>query len=481
MAKLVSIGDSLTQGFQSGAILETEWSYPAMVARSLGLSVPSDFRIPSFPGSGLPLNLEYCLRSMEDSLGADISTTEWVLRFPFLLHRYMDEVEYLYERGAGRLDRSAAFRGYYHNLSVFGFRVVDSFMVDSAYCLQTIDEGEGWIEDDFLGLPSAPMYRTAHKVLNPGNQRGRRRLTQLDTLKQIHDREGVENLVVFLGANDCLGTVFGLQVNRMPDDFASDDPEERRQYNLTFPTVFARDYTFMVDRINAIVGKETRIFVGTVPYVTIPPITRGIGTLPEGENYYDYYGRFFANPDRFNPDRNSHLTRAQIEEIDRTIDEFNRIIREAVARAGDNWHIVDIAHLLNSLAVKRNQLEGSPGEPLRTYLRSLGIEDHPLLNLDSIPSILLLETNDRIRKGGGLFSLDCIHPTTIGYGLVAEEVLRAMRVAGVPGADPNRLDWQGIIDHDTLLNSPPVLWDDIINAAEGNSTLWDVIFRVLNR
>ena len=39
--KLVAIGDSLTQGFQSGPILNTEWSYPAMIARSLGLSVPT--------------------------------------------------------------------------------------------------------------------------------------------------------------------------------------------------------------------------------------------------------------------------------------------------------------------------------------------------------------------------------------------------------------------------------------------------------
>jgi hypothetical protein len=29
MAKLVAIGDSLTQGFQSGAILRTDLAYPA--------------------------------------------------------------------------------------------------------------------------------------------------------------------------------------------------------------------------------------------------------------------------------------------------------------------------------------------------------------------------------------------------------------------------------------------------------------------
>jgi hypothetical protein len=31
MTKLVAIGDSLTQGFQSGAILKTTWSFPTMI------------------------------------------------------------------------------------------------------------------------------------------------------------------------------------------------------------------------------------------------------------------------------------------------------------------------------------------------------------------------------------------------------------------------------------------------------------------
>lgn len=38
MAKLVAIGDSLTQGFQSLAITHCDQSYPAMIADCLGLS-----------------------------------------------------------------------------------------------------------------------------------------------------------------------------------------------------------------------------------------------------------------------------------------------------------------------------------------------------------------------------------------------------------------------------------------------------------
>ena len=34
--RLVTIGDSLTQGFQSGAIFNTKLSYPMMIAREMG-------------------------------------------------------------------------------------------------------------------------------------------------------------------------------------------------------------------------------------------------------------------------------------------------------------------------------------------------------------------------------------------------------------------------------------------------------------
>ena len=482
--KLVAIGDSLTQGFQSGSILHTEWSYPAMIARALGLSVPTDFRIPSFPGTGLPLNIEELLRSMELSLGNEISTGEWFFRFPNLLRQFLDEVEDLYERGRGRIDQPSAFRGQFHNLAVWGFRVLDSFKVNSEYCDQMINSSEGWIEDDFLGLPSAPMYRTAHKVLNPGNQKSKKTWTQIDNLEKLQKQERVENLILWLGANDCLGTVINLQLKEMPEDFVSDDPEERRQYNLTHPQIFEQDYKSLVARIKAIIDGDTHVFVATIPRITIPPITKGIGKLPENRTYFDYYSRFFANEDNFNSFFNSNLTRDEIKKIDETIDEFNTIIQEQVTQAqqeGKNWHLVNIAALLDSLAVKRNHLSSSPEEPLKAYYRSLGISDHPLLHLEPIPSILLLETQDRLRLNGGLFSLDNVHPSTIGYGIVAEAFLREMQRAGVSGADPIHLDWRQIIAQDFLLQSPPALWDDIANAAESNATLWDIIFRVLGR
>lgn len=475
MSKLVAIGDSLTQGFQNGAIFHTAWSYPAMMARSFGMDVPTQFRVPSFPGSGLPINLEELLRTMQQQLGADVDVLEWTLRFPVLLSQFLDATEDMYERGPG--SRPAAFGGVYHNLAVWGFRVADAFTITPDYCRKVINDEEGVIEDDFLGIPSAPMYRTALRVLNPRRRPERNHWTVLDNLKQLVQEDGkIENLIIWLGANDCLGTVLELEVKDMPDTRVSDDPEERRRWNMTHPKVFEHDYHRLADQVRAIVPAGTRVFVGTIPHVTIPPVTQGIP--PFKDRYFEYYGRFFSTKENFNPVWQAHLTRKQAEAIDARVDAFNQTIKRVAEQHG--WHCVDMCAILDALAVKRNEMQDAPGRPLIDYYARLNIPDHPLLRLSPIPSILRLQTTEHGRRlAGGLFSLDCFHPSTIGYGIVAEAFLRTMREVGVQDADPARLNWNQMILHDSLLQQPPALWDDVTEAAERNATLWDLIFRVI--
>lgn len=508
MPKLVAIGDSLTQGVQNGAIFRPYLSYPALIADSLGLDVPNDFRTPRFPGSGVPFNLEGFLRSLRERVGTEIDRGEWIWKFPLFLEDFIDEVEDCYERGLG--SKPAAHNRIYHNLAVASFRVRDSFTVDSNYCSEQIDRAEGWWEDDFLGLPSAPMYRIARRVLNPRSglastpstqgvsnprsglasnqscpqQDERNTWTQIDNLRELNNREGpVENLIVFFGANDCLGTVVTLNVKDMEGvkEPPTDSQKRRETYNLTSTAVFSNDYEELVAAISEVISENTRVFVGTVPSVTIPPITQGIRPvqpdMADGDGYFQYYGPFFSTEENFNP-RHKHLTRDEIQIIDRRIDDFNKIIRKIVeGRREENggWHVVDIHDLLKRLAVKRNNMSIAPQQPLRDLLR----DDHLLLSLNPIPSVLRLETKDARRLGGGLFSLDCIHPTTIGYGLIAEEFLREMQAAGVPNADPNRLNWEKIIQQDSIIQFPPVLWDDIINAAQSHSTLWNFLYQRL--
>ncbi len=64
-------------------------------------------------------------------------------------------------------------------------------------------------------------------------------------------------------------------------------------------------------------------------------------------------------------------------------------------------------------------------------------------------------------KQGGLFSLDGVHPTPIGHGIIAYEFLKAMEAAGVTDANGNTvntdLTWlgdKGILQSDLLYTNP---------------------------
>ncbi|MEB3356309.1 MAG: hypothetical protein VKK04_06255 [Synechococcales bacterium] len=419
---------------------------------------------------------------MQKPLGSRIDMFEWLVRFPVLLNQFANGVEDLYERGPG--SRPATFGGSYHNLAVWGFKVVDSFSIHSEYCDRAINREEGWLEDDFVGLPSGAMYRTAKRVLNPRFEANRATWTQVTNLKAIVEKEQtVDALILWLGSNDCLGTVVDLQLKDMTDADVEElertgqlnDPITRRKWNLTNLNLFERDFAFLVDAIAAILPATTKVFVGTVPYVTIPPITQGLGSF-DGR-YFDYYGPFFANAENYreNPPGKRHLSRDDVATIDQRIDGFNDIIRRLVAAQGQQWTVVEIGSVLGQLAVKRNRQSDTPELPLIERYRDKGWDDHPLLQLEPVPSVLRYGTKDAVRIQGGLFSLDSVHPTTIGYGIVAEEFLAAMQAAGVEGADPRQLDWPGIIAQDTLIQSPPVLWDDIVSAAENNAALWNLL------
>ena len=67
------------------------------------------------------------------------------------------------------------------------------------------------------------------------------------------------------------------------------------------------------------------------------------------------------------------------------------------------------------------------------------------------------------RATGGLFSLDGVHPTTVGYGILAQEIMTIMQRAGVAFYGPNggqrddpvTVDFARLLRLDTLVQHPP--------------------------
>ena len=165
--KLFAIGDSLTQGFMSGAAAQANQSYVKLVADVLEAS---PFHVCDYwPQGGIPLNIEELLRSLEKRFGADISgPIEWPLAIN-AISNFLDSLENYWEREAGRPTQPYPITGnYFHNSAVWGMRIADAWDLSSRLSKELIKIDKGTTHGDgWFALPSAPFYRSVNRLLNP--------------------------------------------------------------------------------------------------------------------------------------------------------------------------------------------------------------------------------------------------------------------------------------------------------------------------
>src|ERR1700737_4923909 len=103
--RLVTVGDSLSHGFQSGAIYNTDISYPAIIAWELGWY--NSFRFPTYHGfGGLPLNLEFLIRDLEMRFGGGVPIWELPLAY-FASRHHLAEAESWWGAGGGGGDTTS--------------------------------------------------------------------------------------------------------------------------------------------------------------------------------------------------------------------------------------------------------------------------------------------------------------------------------------------------------------------------------------
>ncbi|GAB4326705.1 MAG: hypothetical protein OHK0047_12250 [Leptolyngbyaceae cyanobacterium] len=170
----------------------------------------------------------------------------------------------------------------------------------------------------------------------------------------------------------------------------------------------------------------------------------------------------------FIPLSHLYLTGADARAIDSAIDQYNDYITDAVKQArkeGRDWYLFETAGLLDRLAVRR-YLEDPTARP--SWWNEVGGQYRlppELQALSPVPDSRFFISNSTGRRvQGGLFSLDGIHPTTIGYGILAQEFIKVMELAGVkfygptgstPLPKPVKLDFKRLIALDTLISKPP--------------------------
>lgn len=473
--RLVAIGDSLLQGFQSGAIYRPEVSVPAIVAHELG----TEFRHPRFGGpGGLPLNIELLLRRLEERHGRTLEPWE-VPSALFTARAFMDEVEDFWERGPGAQPPVVA--GYQHNLACFGWDLRDALERTAAHSEAAIRRPR----DNLLAQIVENNGDRAALHVYPRWDEPQRHMTLFDVARELGaDRDtdtdsGIETLVVFLGANNALRAVTELRVTWSGDNFR--DLDAKREYTVWRPEHFDAEFAEIVAGLRTIAARH--VVLCTVPQVTIAPIARGLGPK-NGSRYFSHYARPWVVERRFSAARDAHITGSQARAVDAAIDLYNSTITDAVAAArrdGLDWHLLDVAGILDRLAARRyvDDLDARPSwwEPYSLP---------PMLaELDPVPDTRFLTANGRGgRAAGGLFSLDGVHPTTVGYGVLAQEIVDVMVRAGVEFPDRNGttrgrvdVDFARLLRLDTLVNNPPQNIDSTLGVLGWADEVLD-LFRV---
>jgi hypothetical protein len=177
--------------------------------------------------------------------------------------------------------------------------------------------------------------------------------------------------------------------------------------------------------------------------------------------YFDYYTRFWIWDEDFDPDKHPHLTKDQAIQLDLAMDEYNEIIKKLASEYG--WTVVPMAKNVAGLARRRlgGELVRDLPKGLADALRKQEstahlVDDNNEINLTT--DFLRLDDNGKLYKGG-IFSLDGLHPTTIGYGLMANVYLKTMAKAGVKFQ--RSIDWDEVVREDTLISNPPKLLGEL--------------------
>lgn len=480
--KLFTIGDSISQGFMSLAAAHTDLSYSTLIAKKLGLEIQKDYRFADW-NEGIPIDVEAIMRRLNKRYGSNIGGLEW-LTVAQTINDVIDLSEDYYERGNGNPDAKYGDGAidFFHNVAVWGFELADAWQITPRFCKQEIQLSKGGLfSDGYLTGPDNPMYRTALKILNPGLDPQYNNFSQLSWLeKHAGSGDGVENTVLWLGANNALGTVTNLKINQTPNNPnqrpGSVSPIERlkvRNWNLWHPDDFKADYGELLDRVDTIMktnkAPNWRVFVATIPLVTIAPLAKGVGETTKIDNkgiYYKYY-TYFPFEEDFAVKTGIHLTMQDALYIDDCIRAYNESIKELIDDLNakydkKRYHVVDICQAFEAMAYKRN--DGQPTYDFPDYFDFT----YPKVNTKYYHA----DTEGRLKQGG-LITLDGVHPSAIGQGLLAYEFLKVMSAANVTDtlgavvADGFTNDeWQIIFNNDTLYSQPITIMQEIYGKQE---------------
>lgn len=404
---LMAVGDSLYNGVRSLSITNgyCQLSAPALVAQALGIR--HRFFCPDLPRHVL------------------INLPDWLRQFP--------DVEGI-RRGFAENARfwiacpaSPSGRPYFENVAIASTLIADLFTdtwrkADARIAQMRAEHGEklatldGPIGDLFMAL-------NTRYVLNPLNHEDLKDATQLDLVEARRP----ERLLVSIGSNNGLWEICF-------------EARSQRRLNLD-------GLNELAERLARIAAAGTHIYFNNLPPPSTVPNLMPIPDYAEYEpvgpgNYFETYENRFGFG-------YGTITAAALKQLDEHVADVNQTIEETLRRKFADQrrlHIVDMWALMRRYDAKHQA--DTDENTVRTSDRK------------RFSNVMLEADFWGAFRCGGLMSLDGMHPSGIGYGLMAQKVVEAIRAneEDTLAAHVADVDIEDCYAKDKLLHDMPGIW-----------------------
>ncbi|HEY9766684.1 MAG TPA: SGNH/GDSL hydrolase family protein, partial [Chroococcales cyanobacterium] len=403
--RLISVGDSLTQGFQSFAVFDRgqKYSFPnQIVDRNPDLFLP--FRTPSIPYPGYPFNIEHFLNQL---LEWAVAGANWKSRLKLAQGLMKDVASY------SSLPHPR-HRNRHHNLAVHGYTARDTY------------------ETTFRNRSAV-----IHKLL----------LRPPDALKSFNFSSLTDSFDSFNFARTTYRVLCGnpADVDRSSIDIAcAICGEEERECLITY-------WAGNNDVLGALVSGDKRYI--TEPKITLAYIRKALERLLEYPNAKIVFATL---PESTIAPFLDEKTKAPVFPVYETLSpELSLEIGNSIREINEG-----LKELFRSIGNPRLGLVEAD-----RFFREISENGHPIQSGDGRNLCLtcdFIETDEkgRLRKGG-LVSLDGIHPTASCYALVANAFIDQFREMGV---DLEKVDVDATAAKDSLIVSPPALIPPFLDA-----------------
>ncbi len=430
---IVSIGDSITQGFQSFAVFDRgqEYSFPALIAKyNSGCFTP--YKLSKIKYPGFPFNIEFLLNEMGPVFGKPEGLKQNTL-----------------VKSVKKLAKSApAFTNYKagtcNNLGIYGYTAGDvlerNFLKGTSLFYRSLLKLERGFP--FLGTPiylamtlldsitpspggfsrsrykKFSSYNFAKVTYNTlcGDSRDKAK-SQVDIACHIAEdalREGRQCLVTYwAGNNDVMGALLAND-----KDYIS-DPDEVLAY------------------IKISLERLLKIGNTTVAFATIPELDE----IPfiDSKTYKPIFPMYES------------MTVEAYNAVNDAVKRLNSGLRSlynflCFEGYEDRLCLVEMDTFFKELTVAGYEVVLADGRAIRITADYIGVD-----------------SEGKLCKGG-FFSLDGVHPTSTGYAIIANQFVKAFNTMGF---NLNEGDVNETAKADSLLNNPPALVEGFVDFTSG--------------